>query len=100
MKKVLISLSQPPVEIVKDADDPMDVLIKCPYCGTLTTVGNTRMISGFVRCDHCYFVPGGLLETTLFVREHEYENYRGGRFYKDGFFTNKRKAEIRNDSKD
>jgi hypothetical protein len=100
MKKVLISLSQPPVEIVKDADDPMDVLIKCPYCGTLTTVGNTLMISGFVGCDRCYFVPGGLLETTLFVREHEYENYREGRFYKDGFFTNKRKAEIRNDSKD
>lgn len=100
MKKILISLSQPPVEIVKDADDPMDVLIKCPYCGTLTTVGNTLMISGFVGCDHCYFVPGGLLETTLFVREHEYETYREGRFYKDGFFTNKRKAEIRNDSKD
>ncbi len=100
MKKVLISLSQPPVEIVKDADDPMDVLIKCPYCGTLTTVGNTLMISGFVECDHCYFVPGGLLETTLFVREHEYENYREGKFYKDGFLTNKRKAEIRNDSKD
>lgn len=58
------------------------------------------MISGFVGCNHCYFVPGGLLETTLFVREHEYENYREGRFYKDGFFTNKRKAEIRNDSKD
>lgn len=100
MKKVLISLSQPPVEIVKDADDPMDVLIKCPYCGTLTTVGNTLMISGFVGCNRCYFVPGGLLETTLFVREHEYENYREGKFYKDGFLTNKRKAEIRNDSKD
>ena len=100
MEKVLISLSQPPVEIVKDADDPMDVLIKCPYCGTLTTVGNTLMISGFVGCDRCYFVPGGLLETTLFVREHEYENYREGKFYKDGFLTNKRKAEIRNDSKD
>lgn len=90
MKKVLISLSQPPVEIVKDADDPMDVLIKCPYCGTLTTVGNTLMISGFVGCDHCYFVPGGLLETTLFVREHEYENYREGRFYKYGFETNRK----------
>lgn len=90
MKKVLISLSQPPVEIVKDADDPMDVLIKCPYCGTLTTVGNTLMIIGFVGCDHCYFVPGGLLETTLFVREHEYENYREGRFYKYGFETNRK----------
>lgn len=51
MKKVLISLSQPPVLVVKDADDPMDVLIKCPYCGTLTKVGDTRMISGFVGCD-------------------------------------------------
>lgn len=100
MKKVLISLSQPPVEIVKDADNPMDVLIKCPYCGTPTTVGNTRMISGFVGCDHCYFVPGGLLETTLFVQKHEYENYREGKFYKDGFLINKRKVEIRNDSKD
>jgi hypothetical protein len=100
MKKVLISLSQPPVLVVKDADDPMDVLIKCPYCGTLTKVGNTIMISGFVGCDYCYFVPGGLLETTLFVREHEYENYREGKFYKDGFLINKRKAEIRNDSKD
>lgn len=78
----------------------MDVLIKCPYCGTLTTVGNTLMISGFVGCDHCYFVPGGLLETTLFVREHEYENYREGKFYKDGFLINTRKAERRNDSKD
>lgn len=69
MKKVLISLSQPPVEIVKDADDPMDVLIKCPYCGTLTTVGNTRMISGFVGCDRCYFVPG------VFSRQHcSFEN--------------------------
>lgn len=90
MKKILISLSQPPVEIVKDADDPMDVLIKCPYCGTLTKVGNTLMISGFVGCDHCYFVPGGLLETTLFVREHDYENYREGRFYKYGFETNRK----------
>lgn len=90
MKKILISLSQPPVEIVKDADDPMDVLIKCPYCGTLTTVGNTLMISGFVGCDHYYFVPGGLLETTLFVREHDYENYREGRFYKYGFETNRK----------
>ena len=88
MKKVLISLSQPPVLVVKDADDPMDVLIKCPYCGTLTKVGDTRMISGFVGCDHCYFVPGGLLETTLFVRENDCENYREGRFYKDGFEIN------------
>lgn len=90
MKKVLISLSQPPVEIVKDAEDPMDVLIKCPYCGTLTKVGNTIMISGFVGCDHCYFVPGGLLETTLFVREHDYENYREGKFYKYGFEANRK----------
>lgn len=51
-KYYLISLSQPPVEIVHDDPDDMQIVIRCPYCGTLTTVGNTRMISGFVGCDH------------------------------------------------
>lgn len=99
-KFIFASLTQPPLRVLKDDPDEMKAIVECPYCHEPTLYGDTVMISGFVGCNHCYFVPGGLLETTLFVREHEYENYREGKFYKDGFLINKRKAEIRNDSKD
>ena len=59
-KLVFLSLTQPPIPIIKDAENEMDVVIECPYCGHRTKVGDTLMISGFVGCDHCYFVPGGL----------------------------------------
>lgn len=32
-KHIAISLTQPPAPIIKDNQDEMEVVIKCPYCG-------------------------------------------------------------------
>lgn len=68
-----------------DSDDPMKWLIKCPYCGHITEIGDTYMISGYVGCDHCYFVPYGLRDTVMNLRENDYDEYVKGDFYKKGF---------------
>ena len=90
-KLVFLSLTQPPIPIIKDAENEMDVVIECPYCGHRTKVGDTLMISGFVGCDHCYFVSGGLQETVMYVKKNDKSNYIGGKFYDEGFEHNRNK---------
>lgn len=80
-----ISLTQPAVPVVELHEDDMQCIIECPYCHQMTTVGESLMISGYVGCPNCYFVPGGLLETTLWYKENDNESYRTGEFYKKGF---------------
>lgn len=81
-----LSACEEPVELLAVDDlDPMQWQIKCPYCGKKTTIGDTYMISGYVGCKHCYFVPGGLLETVEDLRKNNYEEYVKGNFYKEGF---------------
>ena len=87
-KYYYLSISQPPVEIVHDDPDDMQIVIRCPYCGHKTTVGDTVMISGFIGCPHCYWEAGGLLNTVMWIREHDYEEYKKGDFYKAGFKEN------------
>ena len=88
MNKIILSISNrdADAEIIKlDPNDEMKTVIKCPYCGQLTTVGKTRMISGFVGCDNCYFVEDGLLETVTRLRNNNYPAYISGAFYRRGF---------------
>lgn len=81
-----LSICEEPVELLAVDDlDPMQWQIKCPYCGSRTTIGDAYMISGYVGCNHCYFVPGGLLETVEDLRKNNYEEYVKGNFYKEGF---------------
>lgn len=40
-KYIVISLTQPPIPIIKDHPNEMEVIIKCPYCGQETKVGLT-----------------------------------------------------------
>jgi len=86
-KRAWLSLTVPEAnaEIIEDNEDPMKVVIKCPYCGERTEVGETIMISGFVGCPNCYWVEGGLRETVENLRKNNYEAYRSGDFYKEGF---------------
>lgn len=73
-------------EIIKlNEEDEMQTVIKCPYCGAITTVGETVMISGFVGCNHCYWDEDGLLNTVMNLRENAYEEYLSGEFYKKGY---------------
>lgn len=90
-KYIVISLMQPPIPIIKDDPDEMDVIIKCPYCGQETKVGLTYMISGFVGCENCYFEEGGLFDTTQYFQKFSYPSYTDGNFYKEGYLANKKK---------
>lgn len=96
-KLIFLSLTQPPIPVLQDAENEMDVVIECPYCGHRTKVGCTYMINGFVGCDHCYFEPGGLLQTTLYVHDHDPESYRSGSFYLEGYLANKKKGYTQNE---
>ena len=53
MKKIKLSICNrdADAEIIEEKEDEMQTVIKCPYCGAITTVGETRMISGFVGCN-------------------------------------------------
>lgn len=77
------------VPVIEIHEDDMKCVIECPYCSHRTTVGETLMISGHVGCPNCYFVPGGLLETTLWYQEHNREEYTNGNFYKRGYIENR-----------
>lgn len=90
-KYIVISLTQPPIPIIKDDPDEMEVIIKCPYCGQETKVGLTYMISGFVGCKNCYFEEGGLFDTTRYFQKFSYSSYTDGNFYKEGYLANKKK---------
>lgn len=58
---IYASLTQPPLEVIEDQDDLMEVIVRCPNCGQPTPFGLTRMISGYIGCDNdfkggsCYF---------------------------------------------
>lgn len=80
-----LSVSEANPEIIEDNEDEMEVVVRCPYCGEKTKVGDTIMISGFVGCPNCYWVPGGLRETVEYLRKNRYEEYVSGEFYKKGF---------------
>lgn len=90
-KYIVILLTQPPIPIIKDDPDEMEVIIKCPYCGQETKVGLTYMISGFVGCENCYFEEGGLFDTTQYFQKFSYPSYTDGNFYKEGYLANKKK---------
>lgn len=72
-------------EIIEENEDEMETIIKCPYCGAITTVGQTVMIGGFVGCDNCYWGEDGLMKTVLDLRENNYEEYASGEFYRKGY---------------
>ena len=76
-------------------NDYFDTVIKCPYCGQETTIGELISISGMYGCPSCYWEPCGLRETVLYFKENDYETYRCGSFYKNGYEKNKKFLEER-----
>lgn len=86
--KIKLSASQPAIQILAnaDAEDEMEVIINCPYCGKVTRAADTYMICGYVGCRNCYWTPvKGLKDVVLRLREKDYEAYRKGDFYKEGY---------------
>ena len=75
-------------EVIEEKDDEMETIIKCPYCGSITTVGRKLMISGFVGCDRCYWGEDGLMKTVFNLRENNYDEYIRGEFYRKGYQGN------------
>ena len=90
MKKVILSIfnRDADAEVIEEKEDGMQTVIKCPYCGAITTVGETMMISGFVGCNNCYWGENGLLETVINLRENDYDQYVSGEFYRKGYRGN------------
>lgn len=76
-------------EIIQESDDLMMTVVKCPYCGHETTVGQLVGISGYHGCPHCYFVSGGLRQIVTYLQENDYPTYSKGLFYQDGFEKNR-----------
>lgn len=89
------------MEILKDNNDMMKVIVRCNNCGKPTEYGLTRMCSGFVGCDNkikvdgkeveCYF--GDLLPRVMNYKENNYDLYLSGKVYRyrdnvDGGITN------------
>ena len=87
MKKIRLSIfnRDADAEIIEEKEDQMQTVIKCPYCGEITTVGQTVMISGFVGCDKCYWGENGLMKTVLNIRENDHDQYASGEFYRKGY---------------
>lgn len=83
--EILSSLTQPPLKVIKDNEDDMEVIVECPYCHSHVKYGETLMISGFIGCPHCYFKEHGLLNTVMTLRNSNYEKYKKGDFYKKGY---------------
>lgn len=77
-------------EIIEDNEDEMLIQVKCPYCGHPTTIGELIGISGYHGCPHCYFVPGGLRQITMYLQQNDYPAYVRGDFYPKGFEQNKK----------
>ena len=77
-------------EIIQENKDLMMTVVKCPYCGHPTTVGQLVGISGYHGCPHCYFVEGGLREIAMYLQKNDYPVYAKGLFYQDGFEKNKK----------
>ena len=90
MKKIKLSICNRDcdAEIIEEKEDEMQTIIKCPYCGAITTVGQTLMICGFVGCNNCYWGENGLMKTVLNLRENDYAQYVSGGFYRKGYCGN------------
>lgn len=81
-----ISLTQPPVLVVDyNPNDEMLCTIKCPYCGELTTIGETIMIHGFVGCSKCYWGDDGLRAVAEYYKQNRHIEYANGVFYRNGY---------------
>lgn len=73
------------IEVIQEKPNYLDTIIKCPYCGHITTVGDTIMNSGYIGCPSCYWVRGGLCDTVNDLKDNHYEEYLSGEFYDRGF---------------
>lgn len=87
MNKYILSICNrdADAEIIEEKEDEMETVIRCPYCGAVTTVGQTIMFSGFVGCDNCFWGENGLMKTVLDIRKNSYEEYLSGEFYRKGY---------------
>ncbi|MFV0551297.1 MAG: hypothetical protein ACK5L6_05160 [Anaerorhabdus sp.] len=81
-----LSIMEPPIPLESYHPDEMECTLKCPYCGEITKIGETRMISGYVGCDNCYFQD--LQPRVLRLHETNYQEYMKGTFYKNGLTKN------------
>lgn len=84
------SIFGPRMQILQDAEEDDDVIVKCLNCGQPTRYGKTRMCSGYVGCDNkinvdgkeieCYF--GDLLPRVLDARKNNKNSYTKGKLYR------------------
>lgn len=81
-----LSIMEPPIELESYHPDTLECTLKCPYCGEITKIGATRMISGYVGCDNCYFQD--LQPRVLRLQETDYQEYMKGTFYRNGLTKN------------
>ena len=73
MKAMKISLFGKRVLIVQEAEDEMDTVVVCPYCGKHTTYGQTAMVCGIVYCPACEKVA---VAEILTDREKDPQRYQ------------------------
>lgn len=84
------SIFGPRMQILQDAENDDDVIVRCLNCGQPTRYGETRMCSGYVGCDNkikvkgkekdCYF--GDLLPRVLDTRQNNRDLYVRGKLYR------------------
>ncbi len=78
------------MEVLKDNNDMMKVIVRCNNCGKPTEYGNTRMCSGFVGCDNKIIVDGkevecyfdDLMPRIMEYKDNQYERYMKGKVYR------------------
>ena len=78
------------MEIIKDNDDMLEMIVRCNNCGQPTKYGLTRMCSGFVGCDNkirvrgaeveCYF--GDLMPRVIDYHDNQTREYKTGKVYR------------------
>lgn len=78
------------MEVIKDNDDMLEMIVRCNNCGQPTKYGLTRMCSGFVGCDNkirvrgveveCYF--GDLMPRVIDYHDNQTREYKTGKVYR------------------
>ena len=85
MKILKYSIFKKGAEIIKDNDDEMEIIIKCPNCGKPIKYGDLRIISGYSGCENildngkeCF---DDLQRRVRWAKENDYAAYSKGNFY-------------------
>ena len=87
MKYFRVSLSSPPLEVIEENVDEMEMVLRCPNCGKPAKYGDMIMCSGYVGCGNeikgvgrCYWKD--LMPRVRDCQENDYERYKTGLMYR------------------